>query len=316
MKYIPLSSIVFIVALLLTDQCECPAGQDQPNSRNGQPAASDSQKTSSIAAQVLQGESQPERRAGLFTIPSDMLGVDLKFLYQDPNTGYTSTTLKGSNLYSVTQNRYLRELESVQIYNLPPGDYRFEVGGTPGSSGELTVTVVPGTPFPPTTRTGNGATDTPTTNTKVTPTPPTTTNVTPPAPPLDEEATMKALDRAWSGVYTIDKITGPVEGLGQVQGKRAISITFRRGETGVNASGTVWMPPGWFGNAGGGIVEPGGVVRFHVLSKQLNRGVLSIYYKGLYDPKTDSMKGTLTGYMPKGESSEAVFEGTWYLKPR
>jgi hypothetical protein len=76
------------------------------------------------------------------------------------------------------------------------------------------------------------------------------------------------------------------------------------------------MPPAWFGNAGGGIVEPGGVVRFHVQSKLFNRGVLSIYYKGVYDPKTDSMKGTLIGYLPKGETSEPVFEGTWYLKPR
>ena len=316
MNSIPLSSIVFTAGLLLMDRSVCGAGQDQSNSQNGPATASAPAKTSTVAAQVILGDSQPERRAGLFTIPMDTLGVDLKFRYQDPNTGYSSTTLKGSNLYSVTQNRYLRELESVQIYNLPPGDYRFEVGGTPGSSGELTVTVAPGTPFPPTARTGNGATGTPTTKTKDSPTPPTTTNVTPPTPPLDEETTMKALDRAWSGIYTIDKITGPVDGLGQVQGKRAISVTFRRGETGVNASGAVWMPPGWFGNAGGGIVEPGGVVKFYVLSKQLNRGVLSIYYTGLYDPKTNSMKGTLIGYLPKGESSEAVFEGSWYLKPR
>ncbi|MFO1042969.1 MAG: hypothetical protein U0941_14360 [Planctomycetaceae bacterium] len=312
MKANPFCSLMACIVLLLPSLSTCGADQDRPDA--GTPDDEKLTKTSRVAAQVIMGESQPERRSGLFTIPKDTLGVDLQFRYRDPNTGYSSTTLKGSNLYSITQNRFLRELESVPIYHLPPGDYRFEVGGTPGSGGELTVTIAPGTPL--TVRTGTGTTNTSTPDTRVTPTVPTKNKDVPPATPLDEEATIKALDRAWSGIYTIDRITGPVDGLGEVKGKRAIGVTFRRTETGIAASGAVWMPPGWNGNAGGGIVEPGGVILFHVQSKLLRRGALSIYYKGLYDPKSDSIRGTLIGYMPKGESSEAVFEGTWYLKPR
>jgi hypothetical protein len=309
-KSIALVSLVF-VNLLLSGSVTFGADRQQPNS-NGDLDSDTTTRTIRVAAQVVvddsAGGARPERRVGAFTIPKDTLGVDIKYDFNDPNIEISSTKLGGGNVFSVTENRYLRELESVQILVLPPGEYTFEVGGTPGSKGELTITVAPGTPLS-TTRTNNPSNTVP---------PPTGTTVTPPGPSDDEQIaeTSKAIERSWSGQYTIEKITGNVSGMGQVLGKRAMQIKFERDEMGMNARGAVWMPPAWFGNAGGGIVEPGQVVRFHVLSKQFERGVLSIFYKGIYDPKSGTIKGTLIGYRPKGESSEAVFEGTWYLNPR
>jgi hypothetical protein len=265
-----------------------------------------------VSAQVLvddsAGGSRPERRVGTFTIPKDTLGVDLKYGYNDPNVEISSTKLGGGNIFSVTENRYLRELGSVQIHVLPPGEYTFEIGGTPGSTGELTITVAPGTPLS-TTRTNNPSN---------TVSPPTGTTVIPPEPSDDDQIaeTSKAIERSWSGQYTIEKITGNVSGMGQVLGKRALQIKFERDETGMNARGAVWMPPGWFGTAHRCAVDPGRGVWFNVSSKQFEHGALSIFYKGLYDPKSGTIKGTLIGYRPKGEISEAVFEGTWYLNPR
>jgi hypothetical protein len=310
MKSATLLSFVF-VNLLLSGSVAQTADRQQPNSSDDSEAGVTT-KTIRVAAQVVvdnsSGRSRLERRVGTFTIPKDTLGVDLKYEFNDPNVDISSIKLGGGNVFSVTENRYLRELESVQIHALPPGEYTFEVGGTPGAKGTLSVTIAPGTPLS-TTRTNNSSGTVP---------PPTDTAVIPPGKSNDDQIaeTWKAIERSWSGQYTIEKITGNVSGMGQVLGKRALQIKFERNETGANARGAVWMPPAWFGNAGGGIVDPGQVVRFYVLSKQFEHGVLSIYFNGIYDPKSGTIKGTLIGYRPKGESSEPVFEGTWYLNSR
>lgn len=309
MKSLTLRSLVFVNLL----SSGLAYATDRQQSKSSGAAETDATtETIRVSAQVAAGDSaggaRPERRVGAFTIPQGTLGVDLKYGFIDPNVEISSTKLGDGNIFSVTENRYLRELGSVQILALPPGEYTFEIGGTPGSTGDLTISVVPGTPLPPT-RTNPPPSTVP---------PPTDTAVIPPGQSDEDQIaeTSKAIERSWSGQYTIEKITGNVSGMGQVLGKRAMQIKFERDEMGMNARGAVWMPPAWFGNAGGGLVEPGQVVRFYVLSQPFEHGKLSIYYKGLYDPKSGTLKGTLIGYRPKGESSEAVFEGTWYLNPR
>jgi hypothetical protein len=284
------------------------AGADQPprNSTSRTPPGIQAEGVSRVAAQVIDsketGRSQPQRQAGAFRIPVGSIGTNLEYRYRDPNLDYSSSRLTGSNIYSITENRYLRELEFVPIYRLPPGDYQFEVGGMPGAHGELTVSIVPGNP--------------PTTTT-VTQTP-TTTDDTAQKPPQDQEVsdTLKALDRAWSGQYTIEKVTGNMEGLGAVLGRRHFSVKMRPDNIGFSAEGAVWIPPGRFGWAAGGLVQQHRVINFYVASKETDRGSLLISFKGVYDPQTNSLKGTLIGNMVQGDSSNPVFEGSWYLKPR
>jgi len=94
---------------------------------------------------------QAERQPGEFTIAKGSQATKLKYGFSDPKLDYTSTKLRGSNIYSVTEKRFMRELDSDPTFALPPGDYRFVVGGTPGATGTLSFTAVPesGTSLPP-----------------------------------------------------------------------------------------------------------------------------------------------------------------------
>lgn len=94
---------------------------------------------------------QAERQPGQFTIPQGFQGAKLKYSFNDPKFDYQSTKLRSSNIYSVTEKRYMRELESDPDFVLPPGEYKFVVGGLPGATGTLSYTTVPssGTSLPP-----------------------------------------------------------------------------------------------------------------------------------------------------------------------
>ncbi len=80
---------------------------------------------------------QAEKQPGSFTIPKGSKGAKLKYSFSDPKSDYTSTKLRGSNIYSVTEKRYMHELDHNPDFALPPGEYKFVVGGLPGASGTL-----------------------------------------------------------------------------------------------------------------------------------------------------------------------------------
>lgn len=94
---------------------------------------------------------QAERQPGEFTIAKGSRATKLKYSFSDPKLDYTSTRLRGSNIYSVTEKRFMRELDTDPNFALPPGDYRFVVGGSPGATGALSFVAVPesGTSLPP-----------------------------------------------------------------------------------------------------------------------------------------------------------------------
>lgn len=260
-----------------------------------------------VVSETRDGQTRPMLRAGSFIIPEGASGVNLQYRFEDPGLGFTSTKLRMSNLYSVTERRYLHELETKPIVALPPGEYRLEIGGSSGAGGELTVTVVPGVPGtaspPPGAKPDAVGTS-----------PPTTT--VPPATPDDDEtqAVSEAVAGAWSGSYTVEKITGDASGFGTVQGRRALGLTIQPGDHGlIDTTGTVWVPPGTFGRAGSGSLERKSIW-FYVTGKPTARGVLFIHFRGTVDPAAGSMQGTLKGYLPKGDSSEEIFQGTWQMK--
>ena len=96
---------------------------------------------------------QAEKQPGSFTIPKGSAGTKLDYEFFDPKSGTRLTKLNGRNVYSVTEHRYMGELDKDPDFPLPPGDYRFVVGGQPGATGRLRFTEVPfsGPKPPPTT---------------------------------------------------------------------------------------------------------------------------------------------------------------------
>lgn len=249
---------------------------------------------------------QVERQPGEFTIPKGSLGASLQYRFTDPTTDYTSTKLRGSNIYSVTEKRYLRELDTDPSFKLPPGDYRFVVGGTVGARGVLTYSIVVGVQENPPPGTIGG------------------TSLPPPSPPIeptsnpprnDDEATtaaMKALVGGWGGTYTVERVTGDATGLGTVQGKRAIGIAVQRDAAGLQATGSVWVPPGWFGRPGRVNVD-GSTVWFNVNGRPMGGKTLVLSFSGTLNAATGTISGELIGFVTKTDVSEEVFRGTWHM---
>lgn len=86
----------------------------------------------------IQAKKQPNE----FTIPKGSKGTKLKYQFYNPKSGHTLTKLHGSNIYSVTEKRYMHELDSNPDFELPAGQYRFVIGGDPGATGTLSYTTV------------------------------------------------------------------------------------------------------------------------------------------------------------------------------
>jgi hypothetical protein len=101
-----------------------------------------------------------EKQPGEFTIPKGSKGTKLKCNFFNPKSGTTRTKLTGSSIYSVTEKRYMHELDKNPDFELPAGDYRFVVGGEPGATGTLAYTTVPSNDAdpPPTPPTPHGTT--------------------------------------------------------------------------------------------------------------------------------------------------------------
>ncbi len=92
-----------------------------------------------------------EKRPGSFTIPKGSVTAKLHYTFFDPKSGYSSTRIHGGNIYSVAEHRYMKELDKDPNFPLPPGEYKFVVGGEPGAAGRISYTLMPapGVKFPP-----------------------------------------------------------------------------------------------------------------------------------------------------------------------
>lgn len=88
------------------------------------------------------GAVQAKLVPGEFTVPAGTTATIVKFQHDDPNSGYHSEKL-GKNIYSVTQNAYMVDGNGNPLFQLPPGQYRFFVGGSPGATGVLVYNLVP-----------------------------------------------------------------------------------------------------------------------------------------------------------------------------
>ncbi len=109
--------------------------------------ASAREQTRTVTARVVNASGsgagiRAERVPGQFTVPEGYVATNFKYHFQDPATGYTSTRLGPSSIYSVTHGRSVREAAANPGFELPPGKYKFVVGGRPGAYGSLSFRLV------------------------------------------------------------------------------------------------------------------------------------------------------------------------------
>jgi len=97
-----------------------------------------------VYARVVSGSGaiQAVLEPGEFTVPSGSTAVITKFQHDNPATGYHNEKL-GKNVYSVTQGIYMADANGNGFLQLPAGQYRFVVGGSPGASGVLVYELHP-----------------------------------------------------------------------------------------------------------------------------------------------------------------------------
>ena len=88
------------------------------------------------------------REPGHFTVPKGHVATGFSYRFHDPADNYSSTRLGPSNIYSITLGREMREAEGNPNVELPPGEYKFVVGGRPGASGSLSFKILSTTATP------------------------------------------------------------------------------------------------------------------------------------------------------------------------
>ncbi len=70
-----------------------------------------------------------------FTIPAGKTATITKFYRYCPTNGEWKKL--GKNVYCVTTKSYMVDAKGNPLYNLPPGKYKFSVGGYAGAYGKL-----------------------------------------------------------------------------------------------------------------------------------------------------------------------------------
>ena len=105
-------------------------------------SAEPEEKTVSVSARVVSDFGQGagihvKKEPGQFTVPEGQKATELKYSFHDPKTGFESTKLTDSSVYSVTEGKYVDVSGDGGSLALPPGKYRFVVGGGPGAAGTL-----------------------------------------------------------------------------------------------------------------------------------------------------------------------------------
>jgi hypothetical protein len=152
MKFLLAAMIVLNLGglAMAAEKAKTPGKEDKQGTVHTVTASMDYPTTGGIGIQA-------EKRPGEFTIAKGSKGTKLKYQFFNPKSGNTLTKLNGSNIYSVTEKRYMHELDHNPDFELPPGQYRFVVGGDPGAIGTLSYTTVSSKGIePPTRKTGYG----------------------------------------------------------------------------------------------------------------------------------------------------------------
>jgi hypothetical protein len=89
----------------------------------------------SCTARVVHGSGaiRAKQQPCTFTVPAGKTAVNLKCHRADPATNWSHNG--PCKVYSVTQKREMVDGNGNPLGSLPPGKYRFNVGGRPGAYG-------------------------------------------------------------------------------------------------------------------------------------------------------------------------------------
>ena len=78
-----------------------------------------------------------ERLPGYFTVPAGQVARHFKYYFVDPTSSIERDKLNNRTIYCETSKSWVEIPADPRALELPPGDYKFVVGGTPGASGTL-----------------------------------------------------------------------------------------------------------------------------------------------------------------------------------
>ena len=97
----------------------------------------------SVKATVVHGSGaiQAVLNPGEFTVPAGKTATHTKCFRADPSSGWSSDAL--CKVYSVTAGHDMVDGGGNPVLTLPPGTYRFAVGGKPGAYGTYTYELQP-----------------------------------------------------------------------------------------------------------------------------------------------------------------------------
>ncbi len=78
-----------------------------------------------------------ERQPGFFKVPAGQVARNFKYYFADPKSGIERDKLNNHTIYCETTKSWVDIPADPKTLELPPGDYKFVVGGLPGASGTL-----------------------------------------------------------------------------------------------------------------------------------------------------------------------------------
>lgn len=78
-----------------------------------------------------------ERQPGFFNVPAGQVARHFKYSFVDPKSGIERDRLNNHTIYCETTKSWVEIPADPATLELPPGDYKFVVGGSPGASGTL-----------------------------------------------------------------------------------------------------------------------------------------------------------------------------------
>ncbi len=143
MRYLPTSHAIKIMLLVLgLSGLSRGVEQDQtkPSKELVELKSPDSVVMHTIEARVTfsaGANNLAEHQPGIFKVPTGQVARHFKYYFADPKTGIERDKLNNRTIYCETTKSWVEIPVDSATLELPPGDYKFVVGGTPGSSGTL-----------------------------------------------------------------------------------------------------------------------------------------------------------------------------------
>ena len=145
-------AIMIVSAVLASSNVKQPVFADKTGGSAGASSKKVAQKMEhrSVSARVVSTLSEgtgirAKKIPGEFTILEGSTATNFKYHFHDPKTNVKLDKLSGSSIYSVSKGRYVIGAANSPDFSLPPGRYKFVVGGSPGAYGSLSFDVGPRT---------------------------------------------------------------------------------------------------------------------------------------------------------------------------